>query len=67
MFEGKHAIRHLRQFQLLRQLPIVIGGRLTIESVPDDIVRRELVTAGFSKVFLGACAVDDFRRYLAIV
>lgn len=45
-------------------VPCAAGGKLTTAASDDDRVRRELLAHGFTDVFVGADAIQRFRRFL---
>ncbi|MFD3779689.1 cobalamin B12-binding domain-containing protein [Streptomyces sp. NPDC058612] len=63
--DGARAIRRLREQQDLRDLRVVIGGKLGVRGAEAGTYGPELMAAGFDAVFEDAAGVAEFRRYLA--
>ncbi|MEU9983256.1 cobalamin-dependent protein [Streptomyces sp. NPDC050856] len=63
--DGARAVRHLRDQPDLRDLRIVIGGKLGVRGAEAGTYGPELMAAGFDAVFEDAAGVTEFRRYLA--
>ncbi|WP_326575793.1 cobalamin-dependent protein [Streptomyces sp. NBC_00487] len=62
--DGARAVRRLRDEPDLRDLRIVIGGKLGVRGAEAGTYGPELMSAGFDAVFEDAAGVAEFRRYL---
>jgi methylmalonyl-CoA mutase cobalamin-binding subunit len=62
--DGKRLIQTLRSDPELRDLNVVIGGKLGVHGRADVRVSAGLLEAGFDAVFQERSAPEDFRRYL---
>lgn len=62
--DGRRLIARLRREPDLAGLPVVIGGRLGTEGAGEGTYGPALLAAGFTAVFEGDRAVQDFRSYL---
>jgi methylaspartate mutase sigma subunit len=63
--DGLRMIGKLRGRAELAAVPVVIGGKLSIDDDRGDALVDELMTAGFDAVFLdGRAAAADFRRFV---
>ncbi|MCP9945759.1 cobalamin-dependent protein [Streptomyces somaliensis] len=63
--DGARAVRRLREQPDLRDVRVVIGGKLGVRGAEAGTYGPELVAAGFDAVFEDAAGVAEFRRYLA--
>ncbi|MGI5404283.1 cobalamin B12-binding domain-containing protein [Streptomyces sp. CA-135486] len=63
--DGARAVRRLREQADLRDLRIVIGGKLGVRGAEAGTYGPELLAAGFDAVFEDAAGVAEFRQYLA--
>ncbi|MER5771696.1 cobalamin-dependent protein [Streptomyces sp. NPDC001985] len=63
--DGGRVIRRIREQPDLRDLRIVIGGKLGVRGAEAGSYGPELTAAGFDAVFEDAAGVAAFRRYLA--
>ncbi|MFD6325488.1 cobalamin B12-binding domain-containing protein [Streptomyces sp. NPDC058442] len=62
--DGSRAVRRLREEPDLRDVRIVIGGKLGVRGAQAGTYGPELMEAGFDAVFEDAAGVAEFRRYL---
>jgi methylmalonyl-CoA mutase cobalamin-binding subunit len=62
--EGGPLAAELRRRLDFGNVPLVIGGKLTIDAELGETARRELLAAGFDAVFFGENALADFDRFL---
>ncbi|MEV4432379.1 cobalamin-dependent protein [Streptomyces sp. NPDC049585] len=62
--DGRRLIGRLRREADLAALPVVIGGKLGTEGAGAGRYGPELLAAGFTAVFEGDDAIEDFRAYL---
>ncbi|MFJ6167199.1 cobalamin B12-binding domain-containing protein [Micromonospora orduensis] len=62
--DGSRLIRVLRNHSELRQMPVVIGGKLGI-SGPDHRSSASLIDAGFDGVFEEDADIQLFRSFVA--
>ncbi|MFJ8686199.1 cobalamin B12-binding domain-containing protein [Micromonospora wenchangensis] len=60
--EGGQLVRRLRRHD--RTTPVVIGGNLGVAGSADGRHVPALLAAGYTGVFVGDRAVDDFRAHL---
>ncbi|MER5632073.1 methylaspartate mutase [Streptomyces nitrosporeus] len=63
--DGARAVRRLRSQPDLRDLRVVIGGKLGVRGPDAEPCGPELVEAGFDAVFEDTSSVTEFRSYLA--
>ncbi|WP_248871145.1 cobalamin-dependent protein [Streptomyces sp. HNA39] len=62
--DGSRAVRRLRAQPDLRDLPVVIGGKLGVRGADADSYGPELLAAGFDAVFEDGAGIAEFRRYI---
>ncbi|MER6770705.1 cobalamin-dependent protein [Streptomyces bacillaris] len=62
--DGSRAVRRLRAQPDLRDLPVVIGGKLGVRGADADSYGPELLAAGFDAVFEDGAGIAEFRRYV---
>ncbi|MFF3350352.1 cobalamin B12-binding domain-containing protein [Streptomyces sp. NPDC002779] len=62
--DGRRLITRLRAEPDLRELPVVIGGKLGTRGVENRAYGPELIAAGFDAVFEDSAGLAPFRRYL---
>ncbi|MGW5970822.1 cobalamin B12-binding domain-containing protein [Streptomyces sp. NPDC055186] len=62
--DGSRAVRRLREEPDLRDVRIVIGGKLGVRGAQAGTYGPELMEAGFDAVFEDVAGVAEFRRYL---
>ncbi|MFE5734568.1 MULTISPECIES: cobalamin B12-binding domain-containing protein [unclassified Streptomyces] len=62
--DGARAVRRLRGEPDLRDLRVVIGGKLGVTGSEAGTYGPGLLAAGFDAVFEDAAGVNDFRDYL---
>ncbi|MEU7137060.1 cobalamin-dependent protein [Streptomyces sp. NPDC046261] len=62
--DGRRLVTRLRREADLAQLPVVIGGKLGTEGAAVGTYGPELLAAGFTAVFEGDAAIEDFRAYV---
>ncbi|MFI2782491.1 cobalamin B12-binding domain-containing protein [Streptomyces sp. ALB3] len=63
--DGARAVRRLRSHPDLRDLRVVIGGKLGVRGSDAEPLGPGLVEAGFDAVFEDTSSVTEFRSYLA--
>lgn len=63
--EGAELISAFRRVPELADVPVVIGGMLTTGGTTRREVVAELTGLGFSGVFVGDAALQEFREHLA--
>jgi methylmalonyl-CoA mutase cobalamin-binding subunit len=63
--DGARCVRRLRDQPDLRDLRVVIGGKLGVRGAEAGTYGPELLAAGFDAVFEDAGGIDEFRQYLA--
>jgi methylaspartate mutase sigma subunit len=44
--------------------PVVVGGELSTDEAPSAALQRAMLAGGVDAVFLGECAIRDFRQWL---
>ncbi len=62
--DGRRLITRLRGMPDLAEFPVVIGGKLGTEGAAEGTYGPELLAAGFTAVFEGDAAVEEFRAYV---
>jgi methylmalonyl-CoA mutase cobalamin-binding subunit len=62
--DGARLIRRLRQLPDLRDLRVVIGGKLGVRGAEAGSYGPELSAAGFDAVFEDAAGITEFRHYV---
>lgn len=62
--DGKRVITALRAHHALRDLPVVIGGKLGVGGPISNTQTADLLAAGFDAVFGDDAAPESFRRFL---
>ncbi|MCX5380556.1 cobalamin B12-binding domain-containing protein [Streptomyces sp. NBC_00091] len=62
--DGHRLITRLRQEPDLRELQVVIGGKLGVRGAEAGTHAPALMAAGFDAVFEDAAGTEEFRRYL---
>jgi methylaspartate mutase sigma subunit len=62
--EGTQLIRAIRQMPELRDLPVIIGGKLGTRGIDNMIYTDGLLEAGFDAVFDADSGIDEFTRLL---
>ncbi|MFJ8209512.1 cobalamin B12-binding domain-containing protein [Streptomyces sp. NPDC096033] len=62
--DGRRLIARLRQEPDLRDLQVVIGGKLGVRGAEAGTHAPALMAAGFDAVFEDAAGTEEFRRYL---
>ncbi|AKJ14874.1 hypothetical protein ABB07_33905 [Streptomyces incarnatus] len=62
--DGRRLITRLRREPDLVQLPVVIGGKLGTDGAAGGAHGPALRAAGFTAVFEGDAAIEEFRAYL---
>ncbi|MER5311282.1 cobalamin-dependent protein [Streptomyces sp. NPDC002773] len=62
--DGARAVRRLRDHPDLRDIRVVIGGKLGVRGAEAGTYGPELLAAGYDAVFEDAAGVARFRRYL---
>ncbi|MEU9014109.1 cobalamin B12-binding domain-containing protein [Streptomyces sp. NPDC048479] len=62
--DGRRLIARLRREPDLAELPVVIGGKLGTEGAAEGTYGPELLAAGFTAVFEGDAAIEEFRAYV---
>ncbi|GAB3108433.1 cobalamin B12-binding domain-containing protein [Streptomyces calidiresistens] len=63
--DGARMVRRLREQPDLRDLRVVIGGKLGVRGTDGDFHGPALMEAGFDAVFEDGAGITEFRRYLA--
>lgn len=63
--DGKRLVTRLRREQALRDLPIVIGGKLGVAGAADLDHAADLVAAGFDAVFAEGTDLTAFARFVS--
>ncbi|MFJ3900087.1 cobalamin B12-binding domain-containing protein [Streptomyces sp. NPDC090025] len=62
--QGGACVRALRQFPQLREVPVVIGGKLGTLGADNSRFVAGLLAEGFAGVFTGDDAIPEFLAYL---
>jgi methylmalonyl-CoA mutase cobalamin-binding subunit len=63
--DGARAVRRLREEPDLRDVRVVIGGKLGVTGAEAGTYGPQLLAAGFDAVFEDSAGVAEFRRYLS--
>lgn len=62
--KGIEIIRAVRQMNLLKNMKVVIGGKLSVNGMISNEQIRNLHEEGFDGVFVKSTAIEEFRYYM---
>lgn len=62
--KGLEIIRAVRQMNLLKNMNVVIGGKLGVNGVISNEQIQHLYKEGFDGVFVNNTAIEEFRYYM---
>lgn len=62
--KGIEIIREIKKMNLLKNMSVVIGGKLGVNGVISDTQIQQLYNEGFDGVFVKDTAIDEFKRFM---
>ena len=62
--EAPNVARYIKSHDFLKKTPLYLGGKLTIDGILSAENKKNLIEAGFSKVFYGSSALQEFDLLL---
>lgn len=65
--EAKLYVSHLKKHELVKHIPIVIGGNLTINGNLTAVQKKELIALGFAGVFTGKSSIEKFKDFVSLL